>query len=109
MIILRVDRVGDQARLGPGEIASVHAIARERCDNIGDGLVQRLQRNLQSRHRVGPETRVVEGGPHVIGARRDGDFLLNHERAIQQARLSAAKQMGQQFQRLGLAGRGGGV
>ena len=45
----------------------------------------------------------------IIGAGIDRDLLIDDERLIEQARLAAAEKMGEQFERLRLAGLGGAI
>ena len=109
LAVLRVDGVGDQTCFGPGEISGVDAIASDLRDNARDRVIERFERRIGRRNRVGPETRRVERGAEVVGAGRDGDFLFDHKLAIQQARLTAAQQMGEQFKRFCFAGGSGSV
>ena len=108
LAVLSVDRFGDEARLGALELGGVDA---RRSSQPERGRPRRRDRqgNAGGGNGVEEEARVVERRAHVVGAGGDRLLLLQHQLAIEQRGLAAAEQMGEHFERIGLAGRGGAV
>ena len=108
LVVLRIDRVGDQARswraraprpMTPLAISS--AITR-----VGVGFELR-QRDALARRDVDAEFRHVERGAVVPGAGAHRDALVHHQRAVEPAVGAGAQDMREHFQRFRLAGLGG--
>ena len=106
LAVLRIDRVGDEPGLGALQRFGVDSVGHEFRQHLVDRRIQRRQRDFGRRHRIEIEAGVVERRTHVIGARADGFFLLENQRAIEQARLAAAQEMGEHLERRGFARRG---
>ena len=97
-----------RARARPASIPSARNFASTRSN----ALSSVSSADAGRRRQVDDEPALVERRAVIIGPGRDGELLLDDQRAIEQARLPAAEQMAEHVERLrfarlrGAAGRG---
>src|SRR5439155_10161366 len=110
LVVLCVDRIGDQPVLGSLKLIVGHAL----LDHLGDDRVDRLfrlrQRGPGLRGGVDGEPGLVERGRRIAGARVDRDVLVHHQYVIESAVGAVAQDVSEHRERFALArfGRGGG-
>ena len=75
LAVLRIDGVGDEARLGAAEIGLVDAIGGDLRDDCVDGRFKPLQRHARGRQGEDVKARVVDRRALIMGAGRDRDLL----------------------------------
>ena len=109
LAVARVDRLGDEPVLGAGQRGLVEADRGHAGHDGLDRRVELVEAHPFRRHRVEVEARLVERGAHVMRAGADGDLVLHDQRLEEHARLPAAEQEGEHFERLRLARRAGAV
>ena len=105
LVVLRIDGVGDEPRLGPLQIVGVDD-RRSRPSGSRRRSASSSASSVTSGGRHGPdvEARVVERRAHVVGAGRRPRSSVEHERLVEQAGRAAAEMMRQHFERRRLAG-----
>jgi hypothetical protein len=107
--VLGVDRVRDQPGLGALQRRLVDPFDEKLPEDAVYRRLELIQCHAGSRQRIEEEARIVQGRAHILRADRRRDLLFDGQHAIEQARLTAAEYMGENFERFGFAGRAGTI
>ncbi len=98
LIVLRVDRIRDQAGLGTLQFLGGDALGDRLRDHLVNGGFQLRQRRARRRDAINAEFRHVERGTVVGGAGGHGDMLVHHQSAVEQAVGTGAEDMREHVQ-----------